>query len=90
MLIKKSSVVKSMAGRDRDMFFIVLDIIDENFCLLTDGKLRRVENPKKKKLKHVRFQCENNLPIAHKIITGEKITNSEVRKAILSLTTDFN
>ena len=52
----------SKCGRDRKRLFCVVDVIDENFVLISDGKLHRVEKPKKKRLKHLFF------------VTSERIT----------------
>ena len=81
MDIVKSNIVKSTAGRDEGDLFFVLDI-QEEFLLLADGKRRRVENPKRKKCKHVAFVGESHSVVAEKIRSSEKITNSELRKAI--------
>ena len=81
MDIVKSNIVKSTAGRDEGDLFFVLDI-QEEFLLLADGKRRRVENPKRKKRKHVTLVGESHSVVAEKIRSSEKITNSELRKAI--------
>ena len=81
MDIVKSNIVKSAAGRDEGDFFFVLDT-QEEFLLLADGKTRRVEKPKKKKRKHVTFVGESHSVVAEKIRSSEKITNSELRKAL--------
>lgn len=52
MEIKIGSIVRSKAGRDKGMLFLVVDIKD-GYIYVSDGKLRRVESPKKKKLKHL-------------------------------------
>lgn len=46
-------VVKSRAGRDNGRVFLILDIIDEHHVLIVDGDLRKLDNPKKKKVKHL-------------------------------------
>lgn len=51
--IQIGQLVKSKAGRDRGRCFLVLDILDENFVLLVDGDLRKIDSPKRKKVKHV-------------------------------------
>ena len=81
MDIVKSNIVKSTAGRDEGDLYFVLDI-QEEFLLLADGKRRRVENPKRKKCKHVAFVGESHSVVAEKIRSSEKITNSELRKAL--------
>ena len=45
----------SKCGRDRKRLFLVVDRLDENFVLIADGKLHKVESPKKKRLKHLLF-----------------------------------
>ena len=52
MEIKIGSIVRSKAGRDKGRLFLVVDIKD-GYIYVSDGKLRRVESPKKKKLKHL-------------------------------------
>ena len=84
MDIVKSNIVKSTAGRDEGDLFFVLDT-QEEFLLLADGKRRRVESPKRKKRKHVSFVGESHSVVAEKIRSSEKITNSELRKALACL-----
>ena len=47
-------VVLSTQGRDEGRYFIVLEVIDENFVLMADGLTRKLAHPKKKKIKHLR------------------------------------
>ena len=47
-------VVLSTQGRDEGRYFIVLEVIDEQFVLMADGLTRKVDHPKKKKVKHLR------------------------------------
>ena len=47
-------VVLSTQGRDEGRYFIVLAVIDENFVLMADGLTRKIDHPKKKKIKHLR------------------------------------
>lgn len=89
MDIVKSNIVKSTAGRDEGDFFFVLDT-QEEFLLLADGKRRRVENPKRKKRKHVSLVGESHSVVAEKIRSSEKVTNSELRKALAACTGSGN
>ena len=52
--MKYGQFVLSIAGRDVNRIFVVLEIIDENYVMIADGMLRSVNKPKKKKLKHIR------------------------------------
>ena len=42
-------VAYSKSGRDKGAF-IIIDILDEDFVLISDGDLRPVEKPKRKEL----------------------------------------
>lgn len=76
MEIRLGSIVKSVAGHDKDRFYAVLKL-DADSCVIADGKMRRVEKPKRKNLKHV-------------AATGGRIevdplpTNRELRRALFS------
>ncbi len=85
MSLTKGCVVISKAGRDKGKLFFVLSLAEENMAFIVDGKQRNLENPKKKKLKHImKFdgKDEEVCRITNKIVSGEKITNSEIRKAL--------
>ena len=81
MEIAKSNIVRSGAGRDKGKLFFVLDTEGE-FLLLADGKSRKVETPKRKKRRHVRFVATEIMGVSEKITGEEKITNSELRRAL--------
>ena len=84
MDIAKSNIVKSIAGRDAgDLFFVIA--AEGDFLLLADGKRRRVEQPKRKRTKHVVLVAQSETPVALKIRSSEKITNSELRRAIAAM-----
>ncbi|NLM50097.1 MAG: RNA-binding protein [Clostridiaceae bacterium] len=74
-------LVLSTAGRDKGRYFIIIKVI-ENFAFICDGDLRRYEKPKKKKLKHLKHLGISDAQIKEKILCGQKITNSEIRKRI--------
>jgi len=84
MDIAKSNIVKAIAGRDAGSYFFVL-ATEGDFLLLADGKRRRLERPKRKRRKHVALVGESQSPVAEKIRSNEKITNSELRRAIAAV-----
>ena len=49
----KGQVVRSKKGRDEGKVYIIMEIIDDDLILLVDGKLRKLDRPKKKKVKHL-------------------------------------
>jgi ribosomal protein L14E/L6E/L27E len=80
--IGKGSIVQSVAGRDKGHIFFVLDTIGD-YALLVDGKIRRIENPKTKKIKHVRFLARReDMRVYSKIAAGIRPDNAELRKAV--------
>lgn len=81
MEIGIGSVVISKAGRDKGDNFIVLSL-DGEFAMLVNGDLRKVDKPKKKKLKHLQKTNYVSDFIAEKMKNVGKVTNSEVRKAL--------
>lgn len=80
MDIKSGSIVLSTAGRDSNRMFAVVDVVDENYVLISDGRVRRLETPKKKKLKHLKFISQSE-EIAQKISDG-KLTNNILKKEL--------
>ena len=81
MEIAKSNIVRSDAGRYRGKLFYVLKVEGE-YLLLADGKTRKVESPKRKKRRHVLFVSAEENRLSDKIKGEERITNSELRKAL--------
>lgn len=77
--------VISKAGRDKDRIFIVMSILDDVYVTVADGDLRRVENPKKKKMKHLNPIEEISEEIADKLNSNKKVTNLSVRREIEKL-----
>ena len=70
-------VVLSTQGRDEGRYFIVLKVIDENFVLMADGLTRKVDHPKKKKVKHLRMK-----PIVVEV-DGDKLPNRHLQDSDL-------
>ena len=86
-----ADVVKSTAGRDVDKWFYVIDL-DETYLYLANGKDRRIENPKRKKRKHAAKVLRSETRVAAKLLAGDKVLNSELRRdlAYLSQTASNN
>lgn len=82
---KLGQLVIATAGRDEDKKFIVTCIIDDQYVYISDGDTRKLENPKKKKLKHLKLiQCISE-EIALALQQKKSITNSVINKYIKSL-----
>ncbi len=81
MAIEKADVVRSLAGRDRGELFFVTGL-EENYASIVNGRDRRLEKPKRKKLKHLAFVERSADRTDQKLRDGEKVTNSELRRAL--------
>ena len=62
--LETGQVVLSTCGRDMGKLQMVLKILDDSYVLVVDGKQRKIEKTKKKKIKHLqkynkKLQLEN-------------------------------
>jgi large subunit ribosomal protein L14e len=80
--ISKGQIVISRAGRDTGKVLVIVAEIDMDNVLVSDGSLRKMENPKKKKKKHLEITDVIIEDIANKLAMGLKVSNSDIRKAL--------
>lgn len=90
MISKKAphfgQVVTSIAGRDKGRYFIVVEVVDSNYVKIADGDLRRIENLKLKKVKHLNISnhfCEDLIKANCESV---KLTNERIRKSLEKFT----
>ena len=74
MQIKQGNVVKSIAGHDKDRFYVAVKV-EGDFAYIADGKVRKLESPKKKRLKHL-------APTKSTIDLEETATNNKLKNAL--------
>lgn len=79
-----SDVVMALRGRDAGKRFFIVGFRQE-LALIADGKSRRLEKPKAKKLKHLSPTGEDAGRVQVKLRAGEKVTNGEIRRALAAL-----
>ena len=77
--IQISDVVISTTGRDQGRLYYVIST-DELFLMLVNGKDRTLDKPKRKKLRHVQKVLRSETRVAAKLISGDKVLNSELRR----------
>ena len=82
--IRRSDVVRSTAGRDRDQLFYVIGT-EGVYTLLANGKDRTLEKPKRKNNKHVSKVLRAETRVAGKLRSGDKVLNSELRRDLAFL-----
>ncbi len=81
MDIGLGSIVFSKAGRDKGDYFVVVACEGE-YAYICDGKARKCDKPKKKKLKHMTVTKAVSALIYEKLTETGKVTNNEIRRAI--------
>jgi ribosomal protein L14E/L6E/L27E len=87
--IKKGQLVRSRRGRDKDNYFLVY-AWDENFVYVVDGDWRKIQEPKKKNIKHLWYTNKVSPEIEAKLSQGEKVTNADIREALGKLLLEMN
>jgi len=75
-------VVRSKAGRDKGNVFLVLKILDEKHVLVVDGDLRKVEKPKKKKVKHLVVYNTVLRDFQSRLESNMEVNNAYIRKLL--------
>ena len=86
--IQISDVVVSVRGRDQGEWFYVIGI-EEDYFLLANGKNRTLENPKRKKRKHVEKVLRSETRVAAKLLSGNKVLNGELRRDLAFLSREM-
>ena len=72
--IEIGSAVISKAGRDKGKYMAVVGI-DGNYAIIADGQMRKLSNPKRKKLMH--------LQLTNVVLGAEDLeSDSKIRKAL--------
>lgn len=69
----------SLAGHDRGKLYVIVRA-DEEYAWLCDGRLRPLENPKKKKWKHI--QVMKQIPEELKASDWKSMRNEEIKRRI--------
>lgn len=77
----RGDIVFSKMGRDQGRYYIVVDV-NEKFAFIADGKLHKIQKPKKKKFRHLIHLGANSTVIEEKIKNGQELTNPAIRKAV--------
>ena len=81
-MLEKGTVVRSLAGRDKDKLLAVVGG-SEKSVLLCDGKERPIDRPKSKNIRHVEATQAS-------LTQAELSTNRALRKALGRLSAEIN
>lgn len=91
---KKGYFARSLSGHDKGKLYIIIEGTKEtgteDYVYLTDGRLKTLDKPKKKKVKHIQVihTCEKKLESL--IVNGEPIRDEDIKYAIKSYEKTYN
>ena len=73
MEYKCGYLAKSLAGHDKDRVYMIMKEEGE-YVFLSDGKIRAIDKPKKKKKKHIQVICKEH--------DTADISDADIRKIV--------
>ncbi|SNS39649.1 hypothetical protein SAMN05446037_100970 [Anaerovirgula multivorans] len=80
--ISIGQVVKSTQGRDKEKFFIAVEILDNEYVLIVDGDIRKIDKPKKKKMKHLVKLNILSEEVRERVLSSKKMNNAFIRREL--------
>lgn len=81
--IRVYDIVESLAGHDKGRLYVVLKL-EDGYVYLVDGKIRTLQNPKRKKRKHVAKICTDESALTN------MATDSEMKKVLVKARGKFD
>ena len=79
-IIERGALVESLAGHDKGETFAIINLVDGNYVLIANGRTRKVNNPKRKKTKHIKL-LNTKIDLEHFEKNGG-LTDGDLKKAI--------
>ena len=80
--MEQGDLVVPVRGRDKGRMMLIAGKTDSRYLLLCDGRLRKIESPKRKLEKHVEWLSSAEGTVPDKLRKHEKVTNAELRRCI--------
>ena len=81
--VELGSVVLSTAGRDEGRMFLVISEVDEDFVMIANGQLRKMDHLKKKRRKHLKPTGAVVSELRERLENGQKVEDYELRSWLL-------
>lgn len=72
------SLVRSLAGHDKDSLFIIIKE-DAECIYVADGKTRSIDKLKRKNKKHVQQIHHIDIALQRKLMSGDPVTDEEIK-----------
>lgn len=83
--LRPGQMVRSIAGRDIDQYYLIVDLADERSIMVVDGVHHRLKKPKKKNLKHVKITMLVAKNVEKALLNKETMTDLVIVAAIRKL-----
>lgn len=80
-MFTKGQIVYSKSGRDKQRPFIIVNF-DTEYVYIVDGSLRKLDKPKKKKIKHIQIVNKIDYDIKRKLEENLYLLDSDFRKSL--------
>ncbi len=77
--VELGSIVISKAGRDQGRAFVVVGEVDDDFVMVANGGLRKMDRQKKKRRKHLKPTGRVVAAVAERLASGQAIEDHELR-----------
>jgi len=77
--VELGSIVISKAGRDQGRAFVVVGEVDDDFVMVANGDLRKMDRQKKKRRKHLKPTGTVVEAAAKRLAAGQAIEDHELR-----------
>lgn len=77
--IERGMVAWSRAGHDIGKLYVII-AFDEQYAYLADGKIRTLENPKKKKWKHIQVRKKIQEELSD--LSWDDIRDEQIKRAV--------
>jgi hypothetical protein len=72
----------SKAGHDKTQIYVIT-AVEGDFAYLCDGRLKPLEKPKKKRVKHIQFvNAQVSKELLERLESGACVRNEEIKYAI--------
>lgn len=79
---KQGSVVYSVKGRDKGVFYVCVSPVTDNYVFVSDGATHKLNKPKRKNIKHIKSAGASLDGIAAKLIENKKVFDSELKSGL--------
>lgn len=77
--VEVGSIVQSKAGRDEGRKFLVVAEVNDDFVMVADGGLRRMDRQKKKRRKHLKPTGTVVTALRERLAQGLAVEDHELR-----------